>query len=102
MQYEYLEVLQDIKILKENHVLLRDNFRTPSQYFKKTADKLVNYLKHTTSVPDLCKDYPKAEATQVYENFTETLIYEQIGSYLIKSMVNLYISDEIDFRKRCL
>jgi hypothetical protein len=30
MQYEYLEVLQDIKILKENHVLLRDNFRTPS------------------------------------------------------------------------
>ena len=51
MQYEYLEVLQDIKILKENHVLMRDNFRTPSSFFKKTAEKLSSKLKHTSSVP---------------------------------------------------
>ena len=53
-------------------------------------------------MPDLLKDLPKSDQTQTYENFTETLIYEQIGSYLLKSFVSLHYQEEIDFRQKCL
>ena len=53
-------------------------------------------------MPELCSGHPKSETTQIYENFAETLIYEQIGSYLLKSLVSLYLSDEIDFRQKCV
>ena len=34
------------------------------------------------------------------ENFTETLIYERVGSYLLKSLVKLYSSDELRYREK--
>ena len=33
IEEDYLEVLDDIKILKENHILLYENFQTPSKFF---------------------------------------------------------------------
>ena len=34
------------------------------------------------------------------ENFTETLIYERVGSYLLKSLVKLYSSDGLRYREK--
>ena len=38
---------------------------------------------------------------QFLENFTDTLIYEHIGGYLLKSLVALYRSDEHQFMRKC-
>ena len=44
IEEEYSEVLDDIKILKENYMLMRDNFDTPSKFFREIATKLSTRL----------------------------------------------------------
>ena len=44
IEEEYSEVLEDIKLLKENYMLIRDNFDTPSRFFREIAAKLYDRL----------------------------------------------------------
>jgi hypothetical protein len=97
---DYLDVLQDIKILKENHILLRENFKAPSAFFKEIGSKLQNKLNQAPSVAQIWEQNANTSKNEVLENFAETLIYERIGSYLLKQLVSLYLPDELDFRSR--
>ena len=44
IEEEYSEVLEDIKLLKENYMLIRDTFDTPSRFFREIAAKLYDRL----------------------------------------------------------
>jgi len=103
IEEDYLDVLEDIKILKENHVLIKENFRTPSSFFKKITTKLSQSLEHRSpEVQEKFDQLVESQRVETLENFTETLIYERIGSHLLKSLVQLYVDDEIKFRQKCL
>jgi len=47
MEDEYLEFLEDISILKENHILMKGHERTQSKVFKKIADNFKKSLLKT-------------------------------------------------------
>lgn len=44
IEEEYSEVMEDIKLLKENYMLMRDSFDTPSGFFREIAAKLYDRL----------------------------------------------------------
>ena len=100
MEEDYQEVLEDIKILKENHVLLYENFQSPSKFFQTIVAKFSDKLESTEPIENLSQSLTESRRNEFLENFTETLIYERVGSYLLKSLVKLYCNDELNFRER--
>lgn len=44
---------------------------------------------------------PEDCRTKFLENFTDTLIYEHVGGYLLKSLVTIYKAEEVSFVKKC-
>jgi len=50
IEEEYSEVMEDIKLLKENYMLMRDSFDTPSNFFREIATKLYDRLDSAESV----------------------------------------------------
>lgn len=81
----YMEAREQIKILKENHVFIKNNFNGPSQLFQKISKSLLTVLQ------DLSENKEDVEA------FVEVLIYDRIGSYLICNLVRLYEDEELFF-----
>ena len=100
MEEDYQEVLEDIKILKENHVLLYENFQSPSKFFQTIVAKFSDKLESTEPIENLGQSLTESRRNEFLENFTETLIYERVGSYLLKSLVKLYCNDELNFREK--
>ena len=47
---EYSEVLDDIKLLKENHMLIRDCFDEVSKFYREIAAKLYDRMDTAESV----------------------------------------------------
>jgi len=46
----YIEVLEDIKLLKENHMLIKGSELVMSKFFKKISDKLMLGLDKSNAV----------------------------------------------------
>ena len=90
IEEDYSEVMEDIKLLKENYMLIKDSFDAPSGFFREIATKLYDKLEGAESVQAAINLIPEAQRSQFLENFTDTLIYERVGSYLLKSLVNIY------------
>ena len=75
---DYLEFLEQIKILKENHVFLKKNFSEPSKFFNQFTKSFKDILAGCSDVQkafgfkndtDLAT---KNHQAGVLENFTET------------------------------
>ena len=45
---------------------------------------------------------PEEKRSDFLENFTDCLIYERVGNYLLKSLVTIYESTESEFKQKCL
>ena len=58
---EYSEVMEDIKLLKENYMLMRDNFDTPSNFFREIATKLQDRLDAAQSVKTVMSFLPEGQ-----------------------------------------
>jgi len=50
MEEEYLEFLEDIRILKENHILMKGHERSQGKHFKKIAEKFRSQLSNSKDV----------------------------------------------------
>ena len=50
IEEEYSEVLEEIKLLKQNYMLMKDSFETPSGFFRQISEKLQNTLEQAESV----------------------------------------------------
>ena len=87
-------MLEEIKLLKENYMLMKDNFDTPSNFFREIATKLYDRLDSAETVQAAMNLLSENQRGEFLENFTDTLIYERIGGYLLKSLVTLYQPDE--------
>ena len=62
--------------------------------------KFSEKLESTEPIEALSSQLTESRRNEFLENFTETLIYERIGSYLLKSLVKLYSNDELKFREK--
>ena len=49
---DYQDFLEDIKILKENHVMLKGHERTQSKVFKRIADKFKKSLTRSNAIKE--------------------------------------------------
>ena len=47
---EYSDLLEEIKLLKENYMLMKDSFDTPSSFFREIATKLYDRLDSAETV----------------------------------------------------
>ena len=54
------------------------------------AGKLADKLESVNKIKEIVGSLPENQRNQIIENFSEVLIYERIGSYLLKSLHNLY------------
>lgn len=101
IEEEYSEIFEDIKLLKENYMLMRDGFDQPSNFFREIAGKLHDRLDSAHSIQAVMRLLPEDRRTEFLENFCDTMIYEKIGSYLLKSLASLYTEDELSFINKC-
>ena len=71
MEDEYLEFLEDISILKENHILMKGHERTQSKVFKKIADNFKKSLLKTQAVQEQFGGLEDSTKSETIENFVE-------------------------------
>ena len=64
--------MEDIKLLKENYMLMKDNFDTPSKFFREIAAKLADRLDQAQVVQVTMGMLPEDYRTEFLENFTDT------------------------------
>ena len=102
--------MEDIKLLKENHVFLKNNWTEPSKFFNQFSKKFKQTLSECAEVSRVF-NFPKEDEdeddmnaktrrTELVENFTETLIYERIGHYLYTVLLGLHLDGEMKFREK--
>lgn len=60
MEEEYAEVMDDIKLLKENYMLIKDSFEAPSGFFREISMKLHEKLESTEAVQAAMNLIPEA------------------------------------------
>lgn len=86
----YHDFLEDIKILRENHIMIKGHERASGRNFIKIGQKFKQQLQQLQIIHLAFQQYPDQLKKETIENLAETLIYERIGAYLRRQLVNLY------------
>lgn len=94
MEEQYEDFLEEVRCLKENHILMKGHERAQSKNFKRIADNLQKSLLSTAAVQTQYNQYPESLRNDAIDNLVETLIYERIGAYMRKNLVELYQEEE--------
>ncbi|CDW91715.1 UNKNOWN [Stylonychia lemnae] len=111
MEENYEDFLEEIRILKENHILMKGHEHNQSKYFKRIAENLKKNLLKTDSVQEEFGRANDKDKDMAIDNFVETqyfmdqlmidsLIYERIGSYLRRNLINMYQDEERKFNEK--
>ena len=82
-------------------MLIKECFDTPANFYREIASRLQDRLDAAQSVQAAINLLPEKQRGEFLENFTDTLIYEHIGGYLLKSLVSIYKADEVHFLRKC-
>ena len=64
--------MEDIKLLKENFVFVKEGIEAPSRFYRKIAAKLSERLDNAESVTAAANLLPDEHRAQFLENFTDT------------------------------
>ena len=86
----YLDVLEQLNILKENHVFAKGALNAPSKLFCKISTEL------TSTLAGLQVSKPEKEA------FVEVILYERVGNLLLGRLGKLYHVEDLAFQSKCL
>ena len=100
MEKPYEDFLEEIRCLKENHILMKGHERSQSKNFKKIAENLKKSLLKTGSVQKHYSEMPENLWNDAIDNLVETLIYERIGAYMRKNLINMYRDEEFKFNEK--
>lgn len=68
---EYSDVLDQIKLLKENYMLVKDNLDTPAQFFREIATSLHAQLDRSEAVQVALGYMPEEKRADFLEDFTD-------------------------------
>ena len=94
MEEDYEDFLEEIRCLKENHILMKGHERAQSKNFKKISENLKKSLLKTSSVQEKYGFLAENIKNDSIDNLVETLIYERIGAYMRKNLINMYRDEE--------
>ena len=97
----YHDFLEDIKILRENHIMIKGHERASGKNFIKIGQKFKQHLEQLQIIHLAFQQYPDQLKKETIENLAETLIYERIGTYLRRQLVNLYQYEETKLAHKC-
>lgn len=97
----YHDFLEDIKILRENHIMIKGHERASGRNFIKIGQKFKQHLEQLQIIHLAFQQYPDQIKKETIENLAETLIYERIGTYLRRQLVNLYQYEETKLAHKC-
>ena len=61
MEEDYFEVIQEIKVLKENYMLVRDSLKQPSEFFLDIAGKLADKLESVAKIREIIGSLPEGQ-----------------------------------------
>ena len=100
MEESYEDFLEEIRCLKENHILMKGHERAQSKNFKKIAENLKKSLLKTGAVQQHYSGMPEALWNDAIDNLVETLIYERIGAYMRKNLINMYRDEDWKFNEK--
>ena len=100
MEESYEDFLEQVRSLKENHILMKGHERAHSKTIKKIAEDMRKNLLQTESVQSEFGKYPESIRNDTVDNLVETVIYERIGTYLRKSLIALYTDEETRFNDK--
>ncbi|TNV77955.1 hypothetical protein FGO68_gene5268 [Halteria grandinella] len=94
IEESYEDFLEEIRCLKENHILMKGHERAQSKTFKKIAENLKKSLVNTKSVQEQYGGLSENMRNEGIDNLVETLIYERIGAYVRKNLTKQYEEEE--------
>ena len=97
----YHDFLEDLKILRENHIMIKGHEKSSGKNFISLGIRFKNHLQQLQIIHLAFQTYPDQLKKSTIENLVETLIYERIGTYLRKSLITLYQKEETDFTHKC-
>lgn len=97
----YHDFLEDIKQLRENHIMIKGHERASGQNYIKIGKKFKQSIEALEVVNQAYQSYPDQLKKETIENLVETLIYERVGTYLRKQIVQMYANEERQFALKC-
>eukprot|EP00347_Sterkiella_histriomuscorum_P000874 403374192 len=100
MSEYYEDFLEEIRILKENHILMKGHEHNQSKHFKKIAENLKKNLLKTESVQEQFGGVDDKIRDIAIDNFVETLMYERIGAYIRRNLISMYEEEERKFNDK--
>lgn len=83
-------------------MLVKDHLDGPATFFRDIAILLHDRLDGSEAVGVALSYMPEEKRADFLENFTDAIMYERIGNYLLKSLVSIYDSQELAFKRKCL
>jgi hypothetical protein len=97
----YHDFLEDIKMLRENHIMLKGHEKTQGKNFMNIGKKFKKTMEQLPVIQQAFQTYPDQLKKETIENLVETLIYEKIGTYLRRQLLTLYFTEEQQFSQKC-
>ena len=98
----YHDFLEDVKILRENHVMIKGHEKAAGKNYMQIGKKFKGHLQNLQVLNTAFQTYPDQIRKETIENLTETLLYERIGTFLRKQLLYRYQEEETDFAKKCV
>jgi len=80
----YHDFLEDIKMLRENHIMIKGHEKSQGRNFINLGKKFRKSIEGLDAVQETFLSYPDQLKSETIDNLVETLIYERIGTYLRK------------------
>ena len=98
----YTDFLEDIKMLRENHIMIKGHEKSQGRNFINLGKKFRKSIENLSAIHDAFQSYPDQIRSETIDNLVETLIYERIGTYIRKQLTSMYMEEEKEMVSKCV